>query len=64
MTLRYLLDTPVLSEPALSRPNLQMMRRLREHLHPSATAAPAVHELVVGYLRLPPSRKRTFISRD
>ncbi len=63
MTPRFLLDTPLLSEPASSRPNPHTLRLIRERLHLSATAAPVVHELAFGYLRMPPSRKRTFIQR-
>ena len=63
MTPRFLLDTPLLSEPAYSQPNPKVLRLIRERLHLSVTAAPAVHELVFGYLRMPPSRKRTFIQR-
>lgn len=61
MTLRFLLDTNVLSEPVRSVPHPGVIRRLREHREEIATAAPVWHELLFGCERLPPSRKREAI---
>lgn len=58
MTLRYLLDTNILSDPAKPVPNLGISRRLREHDGEMALAAPVWHELRFGLERLPPSKKR------
>lgn len=61
MTIRYLLDTNVLSEPARPAPHLRVLSKLREHDGETATAAPVWHELLFGCERLPPSRKRDAI---
>lgn len=56
MTLRFLLDTNVISEPVRPIPHpgvLSAFHELREHI---ATAAPVWNELLFGCERLPPSR--------
>ena len=58
VSLRYVLDTNVLSEPAKPRPNPGIMRSLEIHHQEIATAAPVWHELLFGYYRLPPSGRR------
>lgn len=61
MTLRYLLDTNVVSEPLKPRPSRAVLRRLAEF--EGATAIPSIvwHELVFGCSRLPASRRREAI---
>jgi tRNA(fMet)-specific endonuclease VapC len=59
LSLRYLLDTNVLSEPFKKNPNPGVMRRLEEHWEEVATAAPVLHELLFGCYRLPRSKRRT-----
>lgn len=61
MTLRYLLDTNVLSEPLRPTPNERVMSRLRGAENEIATAALVVHELRFGAARLKPSKKRRTI---
>ena len=61
MTIRFLLDTNILSEPARPSPHLGLLRKFREHREESAVAAPVWHELLFGCKRLPPSRKREAI---
>ncbi len=58
MTVRYLLDTDILSEPVKARPNPKVMARLRRHRDESATASPVWHELWFGCARLPASSRR------
>lgn len=58
MTLRYLLDTSVVSEPALARPNARLVRRLEQRATQCAIAAPVWHELVYGTARLPDGKRR------
>ncbi|MBM4319502.1 MAG: type II toxin-antitoxin system VapC family toxin [Deltaproteobacteria bacterium] len=58
MTVRWLLDTNVLSEPARERPSLAVLYRWDEHEGRVVTAAPVVHEMRYGCARLPRSRKR------
>ena len=63
MTLRYLLDTDVLSEPLYSKPDQKVMDKLKEHAGAICTATIVWHELLFGCYRLPPSRKRRVIER-
>lgn len=61
MTIRYLLDTNVLSETLRPAPHPRVLERLQENQ--TAIALPSIvwHELWYGAHRLPPSRKRTII---
>lgn len=61
MTIRFLLDTNVLSEPVRPFPHPGVLQKLREHRDEVATAALVWHELLYGCERLPPSRKRAAI---
>ncbi len=61
MTLTYLLDTNVISEPLRPVPNLHVLERLREHQTEIAIASIVWHELWYGCDRLPPSAKRAAI---
>ena len=58
MTLRYLLDTSIVSSPVSKTPNRQIVKRLEEHGHESAIAAPVWHELTYGWRRLPKGKRR------
>ena len=58
MTLRFLLDTSVVSEPALATPNARLVRRLDQRAGQCAIAAPVWHELIYGVARLPDGRRR------
>jgi len=58
VTLRYLLDTSIVSSPASKTPNPEIVRRLDEHGHECAIAAPVWHELTYGYRRLPRGKRR------
>lgn len=61
MSLRFLLDTNILSEPLRPRPNPQILERLRRHQEELATAAIVWHELLFGCYRLPASAKRAAV---
>jgi tRNA(fMet)-specific endonuclease VapC len=63
LSLSYLLDTNVLSEPARPSPNPGVQRRLRETEGTVATASPVWHELWFGCYRLPASRRRTALEK-
>lgn len=63
MSVRYLLDTDILSEPVKPRPNPKVMERLRRHRNESATASPVWHELLYGCARLPASNRRQALER-
>lgn len=58
MSIIYLLDTNILSEPTRATPNLQVMQRLQQYRHQVATASVVWHELLFGCQRLPTSRRR------
>ena len=56
--LSYLLDSNILSEPCRQYPDVEVQRRLQEHRHEVCTAAPVLHELRYGLLRMPEGRRR------
>ena len=58
MTVRFLLDTSVVSEPALATPNTRLVRRLDQRAGQCAIAAPVWHELIYGVARLPDGKRR------
>ncbi|MBM3466083.1 MAG: type II toxin-antitoxin system VapC family toxin [Armatimonadetes bacterium] len=58
MSLRFLLDSNVLSEPPRRTPNAHVMQRLRAHVGEIAIATVVWHEMVYGMFRLPESPKR------
>jgi len=61
VSLRYLLDTNILSEPLRPRPNPRILDRLRRNQEELATAAIVWHELLFGCYRLPTSAKRAAV---
>ena len=61
MSLRYLLDSNVISEPVRPSPNPGVLRKLREHEGEVGLASIVWHELLFGWERLPPSRKKRAI---
>ena len=61
MTLKYLLDTNIVSEPLRPQPDLGVLRRLRRHEGEIAIPTIVWHELRFGMERLPPSRRRDAI---
>ena len=58
MTLRYLLDTSIVSSPVSKVPNQGIVRRLEQHGNECAIAAPVWHELAYGCRRLPRGKRR------
>lgn len=63
MTLKYLLDTNVVSEPLRPKPSAGVVRRLQKHEQEIAIASIVWHELRFGVERLPPSRRREVVER-
>lgn len=61
MSLTYLLDTNILSEPLKPSPNLGVLEKLQSHRIALATATIVWHELKFGCARLPDSRKRQIL---
>lgn len=58
MTLRFLLDTSVVSSPVSKIPDPEIVKRLADHGHECAIAAPVWHELTYGCQRLPKGKRR------
>jgi tRNA(fMet)-specific endonuclease VapC len=58
VSLKFLLDTNVISEPAKPEPNPAVMRRLRRHEDEVAIASVVWHELKYGVARMPESRRK------
>jgi len=58
MTLKYLLDTNILSEAKRSNPNQNVIEKIRLRQHEIATTTVVIHELLYGCFRLPDSKKR------
>ncbi len=61
MSIRYLLDTNVLSEPIKSHPNERTIKSLSAHDGELATCSVVWHELCFGAARLAASKKRSAI---
>lgn len=61
MSLTYLLDTNILSEPLRPAPNQRILERLQQHEAEIAIASVVWHELLYGTYRLPLSAKRSAI---
>jgi tRNA(fMet)-specific endonuclease VapC len=58
VTLRYLLDTGIVSSPASKVPDPQIVKRLERHAEACAIAAPVWHELAFGWRRLPAGKRK------
>lgn len=58
MTLRYLLDTSIVSNPASRTPDTRLLERLDADAPECAIGAPVWHELVFGCRRLPRGQRR------
>jgi tRNA(fMet)-specific endonuclease VapC len=59
VSIRYLVDTNILSEAIRQTPNQKVMQRLKQERHHIATASVVWHELLFGCQRLPVSRRRS-----
>jgi tRNA(fMet)-specific endonuclease VapC len=61
LSLTYLLDTNVVSEPLRPAPNLHVLERLEQYEAEIAISTVVWHELLYGTYRLPLSAKRSAI---
>jgi tRNA(fMet)-specific endonuclease VapC len=59
VTLRFLLDTTIVSSPIANQPSRRVLKRLEQHSFQCAIGAPVWHELVYGCGRLPTGKRRT-----
>jgi tRNA(fMet)-specific endonuclease VapC len=58
VSLRFLLDTNILSEATKKQPNPDVLEKLKQHRNEVGTASVVWHEAWFGCQRLPQSRKR------
>ncbi len=58
MSLKFLLDTSIVSAPLAKSPDVEVLRRLEENAFESAIASVVWHELTYGCRRLPAGRRR------
>ena len=58
MTLRYLLDTNIVSSPISKAPDPEIVSQLEANGHECAIPAPVWHELTYGCRRLPRGQRR------
>ncbi len=63
MSLRFLLDTNVISAAFRAAPPPALLKRMKKHRVEMAIAAPVWHELRYGCDLLPPSRRRDSLER-
>jgi len=63
VSLKYLLDTNVVSEPLRPKPQHGVIRKLSRHENEIAIPSVVWHELRFGAERLPPSRRRRVIEQ-
>jgi tRNA(fMet)-specific endonuclease VapC len=61
MSLTFLLDTNVVSDPLRQLPNPKVLERIRQHQDEIAIASIVWHELLFGAYRLPESARREAI---
>ncbi|MBI2760519.1 MAG: type II toxin-antitoxin system VapC family toxin [Chloroflexi bacterium] len=61
MTIRYLLDTNVISEGALSSPDPVLVGLIQQLWSEIAISATVLHEMLYGAARLPPSARRRWV---
>jgi tRNA(fMet)-specific endonuclease VapC len=62
MTLRYLLDTNIISEPVRPVPNANVIAKLIEAKSTVAIASIVWHEVLLGCYRMPDSKRRSAIA--
>ena len=61
--LSYLLDSNILSEPSRPRPDDQVRSRLEAHRHEVCAAAPILHEMHYGLVRMPEGARKQHLIR-
>jgi len=59
VTLKFLLDTTIVSAPVTRQPDRRVVKKLEQQSLHCAIAAPVWHELVFGVSRLPAGKRRT-----
>jgi tRNA(fMet)-specific endonuclease VapC len=62
MSIKFLLDTNIISESIKLQPNDIFLERFRQNLEESAITSVTWHELLYGLYRLPESRRKQHLS--
>jgi tRNA(fMet)-specific endonuclease VapC len=62
VTVRFLLDTDIVSAPVAMQPNDEILRRLEQVGHECAIGAPVWHELHFGVRRLSSGKRRNALT--
>lgn len=57
-TLRYLIDTNIISEPFKLKPDTNVVAQIQDHSRDIAIASVTWHELKYGFHRMPESRRK------
>jgi tRNA(fMet)-specific endonuclease VapC len=63
MTVRFLLDSNILSEPSRPSPNVKVLNQLNLHRLEVGVASLVVHEMLYGCWRLSPSKRKDYLWR-
>jgi len=63
VTVKFLLDTNIVSEPLRPQPNKNILEKLKNHQKEMAIASLVWHELMSGMNRLPASKKQEAIQQ-
>ena len=63
MSLKYLLDTNIISNPLRPQPSLGVLSNLKQYGQAVAIATVVWHELLYGLHRLPPSARKKAIAQ-
>lgn len=61
MTIRFLLDSNILSEPSRPVPNENVLSKLTQHKAEVGVASVVVHEILYGCWRLPSSKRQDYL---
>jgi len=61
VTILFLLDSNIISEPSRPKPNINVLNKLDRHRKEIAVASIVVHEMFYGCLRLPQSKRRDYL---
>ena len=61
MTIKFLLDSNIISEPSRPQPNTNVLNKLSLYRGEVAVGSIVVHEILYGCLRLPQSKRRDYL---
>ena len=59
----YLLDSNIVSEIIKRNPDFNVIKKIAEHNSDCAICAPALHELLYGYHKMPEGTEKTYLGK-